>query len=221
RLTRFRRRTPQPGRFARLLGRVFDLVLAAALIILLAPLFLAIAIAVRLDSRGPALFRQRRVGRNARQFEMFKFRTMYHDADPSLHERFVRNMITNRLRGDGDTHVFKLHPDPRITKVGRILRRTSLDELPQLFNILRGEMTFVGFRPPIPYEVASYPEWYFRRFDSKPGLTGLWQVSGRNECSYEEMVCLDIEYVNRRSWLLDLTLLLRTIGVVISGRGAY
>lgn len=221
RLTRFRRRVRQSGRFARLLGRAFDLVVAGVLITLLAPLFLLIAVAVRLDSRGPALFRQRRVGRDAKQFEMFKFRTMYHDADPSLHERFVRNMIVNRLRGDGEAQVFKLNPDPRITKVGRILRRTSLDELPQLLNIFRGEMTFVGFRPPIPYEVASYPDWYFRRFDSKPGLTGLWQVSGRNECSYEEMVCLDIEYVNRRSWLLDISLLVRTVGAVISGRGAY
>jgi lipopolysaccharide/colanic/teichoic acid biosynthesis glycosyltransferase len=221
--TRFRRRRHQPGLVARLLGRAFDIAIAAPLITVLAPLFLAIALAVRIDSRGPALFRQRRVGRDAKQFEMFKFRTMRHKADPGLHEQFVRDMIINRRRGDGDRSppVFKIHPDPRITRVGRILRRTSLDELPQLFNILRGEMSFVGFRPPIPYEVANYPEWYFRRFDSKPGLTGLWQVSGRNQCSYEEMVCLDIEYVNRRSWRLDLTLLVRTIRVVISGRGAY
>lgn len=205
------------------LGRVFDIVAAALLIVILAPVFLAIAIAIQLDSSGPSLFRQRRVGRDASHFEMFKFRTMFDKADPGLHEHFVRNMIVNRVRGEHqrEAQVFKLHPDPRITRVGRFLRRTSLDELPQLLNILRGDMTFVGFRPPIPYEVSNYPAWYFRRFDSKPGLTGLWQVSGRNQCSYEEMVCLDIEYVNRRSWVLDLSVLLRTVGVVISGRGAY
>jgi lipopolysaccharide/colanic/teichoic acid biosynthesis glycosyltransferase len=132
-------------------------------------------------------------------------------------------MIVNRLGADGSVtrQVYKLHPDPRVTRVGRVLRRYSLDELPQLFNILRGEMTLVGFRPPIPYEVVEYPDWYFRRFDGKPGLTGLWQVSGRNERSYEDMVRLDIEYINRRSWLADLKVLGQTIAAVITGRGAY
>jgi lipopolysaccharide/colanic/teichoic acid biosynthesis glycosyltransferase len=217
------RRNRQPGRVARLLARAVDAVVAGLLIVLLAPLFLVISLAVRLESPGPALFRQRRVGRDATHFEMFKFRTMHDKSDPGLHEHFVRDMIVNRVRGkhQGEAQVFKIHPDPRITRVGRLLRRTSLDELPQLFNILRGEMSFVGFRPPIPYELSSYPDWYFRRFDSKPGITGLWQVSGRNQCSYEEMICLDIEYVNRRSWRFDLVLLVRTVGVVISGRGAY
>jgi lipopolysaccharide/colanic/teichoic acid biosynthesis glycosyltransferase len=139
-------------------------------------------------------------------------------------------MISKRLRsepgsGDGDSNgdgprIYKLHPDPRVTRVGRVLRRTSLDELPQLINVLRGEMTLVGFRPPIPYEVAEYPAWYHRRFDGRPGITGLWQVSGRNERTYEDMVRLDIEYLNRRNWLFDLWLLVRTVRVVFGGRGA-
>jgi lipopolysaccharide/colanic/teichoic acid biosynthesis glycosyltransferase len=205
------------------LTRAFDILLSSLLLVALSPVLIAIAIAVRLDSPGPSLFRQRRLGRNARPFEMLKFRTMRHGADARLHEQFVQAMILGRAKtnDDGAPQVFKLNPDPRVTRLGRLLRRTSLDELPQLFNILRGDMTFVGFRPPIPYELNSYPDWYFRRFASKPGLTGLWQVSGRNEKSYEEMVALDIEYANRRSWLFDLILMVRTIGVVLTGRGAF
>jgi lipopolysaccharide/colanic/teichoic acid biosynthesis glycosyltransferase len=204
-------------------SRAIDVVASSLMIALLSPLLAAIAVAVRLDSPGPAVFRQRRLGRHARAFQMYKFRTMRHGANSTIHQDHVRNMIVNRLRADGSVtrQVFKVHPDPRITRVGRLLRRSSLDELPQLFNILRGEMSLVGFRPPIPYEVVEYPDWYFRRFDGKPGLTGLWQVSGRNERSYEEMVRLDIEYFNRRSWLFDLMLLVRTVRVVLTGRGAY
>ena len=205
------------------LSRLTDIFLASVALLILSPLLLVMALAVKLDSAGPAVFRQRRLGRNGRAFEMYKFRTMQHGADTALHEEHVRNMIVNRLCADGSVRrkIFKVYPDPRVTRLGRLLRRSSLDELPQLFNILRGDMTLVGFRPPIPYEVVDYPDWYFRRFDGKPGLTGLWQVSGRNERSYEEMVRLDIEYHNRRSWLLDLTLLARTVGVVLTGRGAY
>jgi lipopolysaccharide/colanic/teichoic acid biosynthesis glycosyltransferase/GT2 family glycosyltransferase len=220
---------------SRLLRRAIDIVASTLLLVLSAPLLLAIAAAIRLDSPGSSLFRQRRLGQNAEPFQMFKFRTMRVDADEQLHQRFVHVMIVNRWRADcasssphldrpdegACAQVFKLHPDPRVTRVGRMLRRTSLDELPQLFNVLRGDMTLVGFRAPIPYELNHYPAWYYRRFDEKPGLTGLWQVSGRNERSYEEMVSLDIEYLNRRTWLTDLGLLARTIGVVLTGRGAY
>ena len=207
----------------RLARRVFDIVASLVLLVALSPLMLAIAVAVRIDSPGPAIFRQRRLGHRARPFQMYKFRTMRHDSDPSLHARFVRDMIVNRLQAsvDSSVQVFKLHPDPRVTRLGGFLRRTSLDELPQLLNVLRGEMTLVGFRPPIPYEVKDYPSWYFRRFAGKPGLTGLWQVSGRNERSYEDMVSLDIQYFNRRNLLLDLLLLVRTAGVLFTGRGAY
>ncbi len=217
-------------RLARRVGRgmmrLIEVAIASTLLVLTSPLLLAIVIAIRLDSRGPVLFRQVRLGCGARPFRMIKFRTMRHDADPAAHARFVREMISRRLRAEPDAEngstprIYKLHPDPRVTRVGRVLRRTSLDELPQLLNVLRGEMTLVGFRPPIPYEVAEYPAWYHRRFDGRPGITGLWQVSGRNERSYEDMVRLDIEYLNRRSWLFDLWLLARTVVVVLGGRGA-
>jgi lipopolysaccharide/colanic/teichoic acid biosynthesis glycosyltransferase len=205
--------------------RAIDICLAGALLVLLAPLLALIAAAIALDSRGPSLFRQQRAGRGGRAFQMYKFRTMRAGSDSSPHEQYVRDMIVNRRRGERDgqdaPQVFKIYPDPRVTRVGRLLRRASLDELPQLYNVLRGDMTFVGFRPPIPYEVEHYPAWYHRRFDGKPGITGLWQVSGRNQRSYEEMVSLDIEYLNRRNWWLDLLLLARTVAVVLSGRGAY
>ena len=216
-------------RFARrvswVLRRTMEISVAAVLLTLLSPLLLAIVVAIRLDSRGPALFRQVRLGRGTRPFRMYKFRTMLHNADSSPHAQFVREMISERLRADAaergnGARIYKLHPDPRVTSVGRLLRRTSLDELPQLFNVLRGEMTLVGFRPPVPYEVAEYPAWFHRRFDGKPGMTGLWQVSGRNERSYEDMVRLDIEYLNRRSLVFDAWLLARTVGVVFGGRGA-
>lgn len=212
---------------SRVLHRTFDIVVASVLLVVLAPVLLAITLGIRLDSRGPALFRQRRLGGDAQPFDMYKFRTMLAGADSTPHEQYVQEMIVNGWRtasnGSRAAHpqIFKLHPDPRVTRVGRLLRRLSLDELPQLYNVLRGHMTLIGFRPPIPYEVDLYPSWYYRRFDAKPGLTGLWQVSGRNEHSYEEMVALDIEYLNRRTWLLDLQLLIRTVGAVLSGRGAY
>jgi lipopolysaccharide/colanic/teichoic acid biosynthesis glycosyltransferase len=226
---RFALRLAGRNRFARRSGRILtrglELAITIPLLLMLAPLMLAIAIAIRLDSSGPSLFRQVRLGRRATPFQMYKFRTMRVDADPAPHAHFVRDMILGGARSDGrhgeEPKIFKVHPDPRVTRVGRLLRRTSLDELPQLFNVLRGQMTLVGFRPPIPYELDSYPGWYHRRFDGKPGITGLWQVSGRNERSYEEMVRLDIEYLNRRSWLFDAQLLARTIRAVLGGRGAY
>jgi lipopolysaccharide/colanic/teichoic acid biosynthesis glycosyltransferase len=222
-------RLAERRRFARrvegAITRATEITIASLLLAALSPLLVAIAIAIRLDSRGSALFRQVRLGRGARPFQMYKFRTMRSDADSEPHAQFVREMINGRLHSGAGAQgepprIFKVHPDPRVTRVGRVLRRTSLDELPQLINVLRGEMRLVGFRPPIPYEVAEYPAWYHRRFDGKPGMTGLWQVSGRNERSYEEMVRLDIEYLNRRSWLFDLVLLARTVAVVVIGRGA-
>jgi lipopolysaccharide/colanic/teichoic acid biosynthesis glycosyltransferase len=221
---RYALRLARPYRRAnRVLTRAFDICVALFVLTLLSPVLLAIVLAIRLESRGPALFRQVRLGRDERPFQMYKFRTMRSDADPTPHRQYVREMIVNQVRsGPGArAHVFKLYPDPRVTRVGRLLRRTSLDELPQLLNVLRGDMCLVGFRPPIPYEVSDYPGWYHRRFAGKPGITGLWQVSGRNELSYEEMVRLDIEYLNRQSWLLDGVVLVRTVGVVVTGRGAY
>jgi lipopolysaccharide/colanic/teichoic acid biosynthesis glycosyltransferase len=208
-------------RAAGVLRRIFDLLVAAALILLLSPVLIAVALAVRLDSRGPALFHQRRVGYREREFTLFKFRSMRVDADPRGHREYVTALIKGEGAPEGGReNLYKLAVDNRITPVGRWIRRWSLDELPQLFNVLRGDMTLVGPRPAIPYEVGEYPAWYRERFAVKPGLTGYWQVSGRSERTYEEMVRLDIEYAERRSLGLDLLILLKTPWVVLSRKGA-
>jgi len=200
--------------------RTTDLVVATGLILLLAPLLLLVGLAIRIDSRGPALFRQRRVGHGEREFTLLKFRSMRLDADPRGHREYVTALIQGENRNGGRENLYKLAVDDRITPVGRRIRRWSLDELPQLFNVLSGDMTLVGPRPAIPYEVAEYPSWYLERFRVKPGLTGLWQVSGRSERTYEEMVRLDIEYAQSRSLRLDLSILAKTPLVVIGRRGA-
>jgi lipopolysaccharide/colanic/teichoic acid biosynthesis glycosyltransferase len=198
--------------------RSLDLFVATILLLLAVPLVTSIALAIRIDSKGPVFFRQRRVGRGRREFTMLKFRTMRSDADATRHRKYVQTLI------DGDGHpergrLYKLSVDDRITRVGRILRSWSLDELPQLFNVLRGEMALVGPRPVIPYEVEMYPEDYLRRFAVKPGLTGLWQVSGRNERTYDEMVSFDIQYAEAASLLLDLRILAKTVPVVLRRQG--
>jgi lipopolysaccharide/colanic/teichoic acid biosynthesis glycosyltransferase len=204
------------------LRRAFDFVVGLLLILLLSPVLIGVALAVRLDSRGPAFFRQRRVGHEEREFTLFKFRSMRVDADPRGHREYVTALINGEAStpDGGRENLYKLAVDNRITPVGRWIRRWSLDELPQLFNVVRGDMTLVGPRPAIPYEVGEYPAWYRARFAVKPGLTGYWQVSGRSERTYEEMVRLDIEYVERRSISLDLLILLKTPWVVLSRKGA-
>lgn len=201
--------------------RVLDVTVAGILLIVLLPLMLVIALAIRLDSGGPVLFTQRRMGRSLQPFTVLKFRTMKHGVSHDVHRAFVQQLIA----GDEPVQVagkprFKLASDDRVTRVGRLLRRTSLDELPQLWNAFRGEMSLVGPRPPIPYEVEQYPAHWFTRFAVKPGLTGLWQVSGRSELTMEQMVSLDAEYVQRRSFLLNVWILLRTIPAVLCLRGA-
>jgi lipopolysaccharide/colanic/teichoic acid biosynthesis glycosyltransferase len=209
-------------RSLRVLQRLFDIVFALALIILLSPILIGATLAVRLDSRGPAFFRQRRVGYREEEFTLFKFRSMRVDADPQGHQEYVTALIKNEgpNPNGGSENLYKLAVDNRITGVGRWIRRWSLDELPQLFNVVRGDMTLVGPRPAIPYEVAEYPSWYRERFSVKPGLTGYWQVSGRSERTYEEMVRLDIEYAKRRSLALDFSILLKTPWIVLSRKGA-
>jgi lipopolysaccharide/colanic/teichoic acid biosynthesis glycosyltransferase len=207
------------------LRRLFDIVFAAALILLFSPILLAVAVAVRLDSHGPALFRQRRVGYREREFTLFKFRSMRLDADPRGHQEYVTALIKGNDENaaspaDDGKSLYKIAVDNRITRVGRQIRKWSLDELPQLFNVVLGDMTLVGPRPAIPYEVAEYPSWYLERFSVKPGLTGYWQVSGRSERSYEEMVRLDIEYAERRSLALDLSILAKTPWIVLTRKGA-
>jgi lipopolysaccharide/colanic/teichoic acid biosynthesis glycosyltransferase len=208
------------GAFAR---RCLDLVAASALILLFLPVMIAIAVAVRLDSRGPALFRQRRVGYREREFTVYKFRSMRLDADEERHRQYISAMIGTAdavpVDDTGGETLYKLAVDDRITPVGRRIRSWSVDELPQLFNVVLGDMSLVGPRPAIPYEVESYPAWYSKRFAVKPGLTGLWQVSGRNQRTYEEMVSLDIDYAENRSFLGDIAILAKTPKAVLGRKG--
>lgn len=210
--------SPLRSAFVRGVRRSIDFTAAAVGLLLTSPLLIAIAIAIKIDSKGPVLFRQRRVGRNRREFTTFKFRTMCHDADASRHRKYVQTLIGGNSQAERG-RLYKLSVDDRVTRVGRVLRSWSLDELPQLINVLRGEMALVGPRPVIPYEVEMYPEDYLRRFAVKPGLTGLWQVSGRNERTYDEMVSFDIEYAEADSLLLDLRILLKTVPVVLRRQG--
>jgi lipopolysaccharide/colanic/teichoic acid biosynthesis glycosyltransferase len=200
-------------------GRTLDLLVAGTVLLVLSGPLLLIAIAIRIDSGGPALFRQQRVGRDRRIFTMFKFRTMYRDADVTPHREYVRTLIDGEDNPHGG-ELYKLSVDNRITRVGGVLRRWSIDELPQLINVLFGQMALVGPRPVIPYEVEMYPDAYLRRFRVKPGLTGLWQVSGRNERTYDEMVRFDIEYAESASLMLDLRILAKTMPVVLRRQGA-
>lgn len=215
-------RTAAEPRWLLAFRRLLDLAVSTVVIVLLSPILIAVAIAIRLDSRGPALFRQRRVGLDQREFTLFKFRSMRLDADPRGHREYVTALIQGNgsSQNGGGKDLYKLAVDDRITPVGRWIRRWSVDELPQLFNVFAGSMTLVGPRPAIPYEVAEYPSWYLQRFTVKPGLTGLWQVSGRSERTYEEMVRLDIEYTKRRSLPLDLSILVKTPWIVVSRKGA-
>jgi len=224
--------SPTAG-MSRKLKRGFDLGIAASALAALLPVFVLVALVVRASSRGPILFRQVRVGRHGRQFTLLKFRSMHAQSDPGIHREFAADWIHGRTgpnrpqpRSVGAAAaksaappVHKLTDDPRITAVGRLLRRTSLDELPQLWNVLRGEMSIVGPRPALPYEVERYSEWHKRRLEALPGMTGLWQVSGRNLLSFEEMVRLDIQYIDTRSLWQDIRILLRTVPAVF--RQAY
>ncbi len=199
--------------------RTIDLLLALVLLVLIAPVWVLIAIAIRLDSRGPILFRQTRAGRDGQPFTCFKFRTMRSDARDDLHRRFVTELI-RAGGGPADGAIFKIARDPRVTRVGHILRKTSLDEVPQLVNVLRGEMSIVGPRPALPYEVEQYEPWHRGRLAGKPGITGIWQVYGRSRVPFDEMVRMDIAYLQRPSLLQDLRLMLLTVPAVLFGDGA-
>lgn len=216
-------RSPLSG-IARIVKRTFDLGVTILALTILAPVWLVIALLIKLDSRGPIFYKQERVGMDGRVFLFYKFRSMRVGADDAAHREFQRQYIRGRPEtnlGDAERPAYKLQGDARITRVGRVLRRTSLDELPQLFNVLRGDMSIVGPRPPIPYEVESYELWHRKRLDLKPGLTGLWQVSGRNRLPFEEMVRLDLYYIENWSMLLDLKIILRTLPVMLRGDDAY
>ncbi len=209
------------------LKRAVDVVGAVVGLVVTAPLFALVAAAIRLDSTGPVFFRQERVGTGGHRFRVLKFRTMANGASDAAHRELVHRMLTGDEEstaqdGAQGRRVYKLLRDDRVTRVGRLLRRTSLDELPQLMNVLRGQMSLVGPRPPLPYEIEAYAHWQFDRLQVRPGITGLWQVSGRNLLTYRRMCELDIEYVRRWSLWLDLQILLKTIPVVLfnSGRAA-
>ena len=208
-----------------IMKRGIDIVGGILMALLCAPFCLLIAIAIKATSKGPVLFRQRRVGQYGKQFTFLKFRSMYVNNDHSVHKEFVTQLINkemNRKESNRDDRVYKLTSDTRITKIGKFLRRTSLDELPQFLNVLTGDMSLVGPRPPIPYELAAYQTWHRRRLlEVKPGITGLWQVTGRSTVDFDEMVRLDLRYATSWSPLLDMKILLRTPLAVIKGSGAY
>ena len=208
----------------RFVKRVFDLIIAAAALLILSPLWLIISIIIKFDSRGAILFKQERVGMDGRKFLCYKFRTMSANADEEIHrDAYLENIQGRKAANAGDAAnpVFgKVKNDPRVTKAGAFLRRASLDELPQLLNVLRGEMSIVGPRPPIPYEVVEYEFRHRQRLDMKPGITGLWQVSGRNRLTFEEMVQIDLFYIENWSLWLDLKIILLTLPAVLRGDGA-
>ncbi|MDP2806988.1 MAG: sugar transferase, partial [bacterium] len=193
--------------------RTIDIIGSGLGLLLLSPVFGLTAILIKLDSPGPVFFRQIRLGEGGREFKLFKFRTMFLGAEKNKHRLMEQN--------EADGPIFKIRNDPRITPVGRWLRRLSLDELPQLINVFSGEMSLVGPRPPLPAEVAQYKEWHKRRLEGPQGMTGLWQVSGRSELSFEEMVLLDIYYLEHGSPALDAEILFKTVPAVILGGGAY
>jgi lipopolysaccharide/colanic/teichoic acid biosynthesis glycosyltransferase len=214
-------RNPSPVREA--IKRALDILGSLVLLAVLSPLFLLIAILVKLKSPGPIFFRQVRIGQGAKPFTMFKFRTMRVDADRTLHHEFVTRFIKSGGQPQelGENELFKIVNDPRVTSVGKILRRTSLDELPQFWNVLRGDMSLVGPRPPLAYELEQYRSWHWRRvLDAKPGITGLWQVVGRSRTSFDDMVRLDLRYVRTCSLTTDIKILLATPRAVVSGKGA-
>ena len=207
---------------ARIVKRTFDLIISAVAIALLLPIWVLIALLIKLDSKGPVFYTQERVGMDGRLFLLYKFRTMKAGADSEMHREYQRAFIAGRAEANlGNEHkpAYKLLADPRITRIGKLLRRISLDEVPQLLNVLAGDMSLVGPRPPIPYEVEAYELWHRKRLDMKPGLTGLWQVSGRNRLPFEEMVRLDLFYIENWSLLLDLKIILRTGFVMLGGEG--
>jgi lipopolysaccharide/colanic/teichoic acid biosynthesis glycosyltransferase len=206
-----------------LIKRGLDVAGSATLLAVLAPVFLVIAAAVKMKSKGPIFFGQERVGEKMKPFRMLKFRTMHTGADSKIHHEYVTQFINSQAKtqASGATEVFKLTRDPRVTPIGSFLRKTSLDELPQLVNVLRGDMSLVGPRPPLKYEVDQYKAWHCHRvLDAKPGITGLWQVRGRSRTSFDDMVRLDLRYARSQSIWNDIKILLATPGAVLSGKGA-
>jgi exopolysaccharide biosynthesis polyprenyl glycosylphosphotransferase len=208
------------------LKRTMDILGSVAGLLLFSPLFLVLPILIKATSRGPVLFKQERIGQHGRTFVFLKFRSMAENNDSAIHQEYIRKYILEQKSYDGDRGalgpVYKIKDDPRVTPLGRFLRKSSLDELPQFFNVLRGDMSLVGPRPPIPYELENYDLWHRRRvMEIKPGITGLWQVSGRSSTTFDEMVRLDLAYAEEWSLWLDLKIILKTPWAAVAGKGAY
>lgn len=208
------------------LKRAIDFFGSLVGLVLFSPVFFFIAACIKLTSKGPVFFRQDRVGQYGKNFEFLKFRSMHANNDPAIHQAYVASLIeagkAKQETGEEQPKVFKIQNDPRVTPIGRFIRKTSLDELPQLINVLRGDMSLVGPRPPIPYEVEKYEIWHRRRiFEVQPGITGLWQVEGRSRTTFDEMVRLDLKYVQEWSVWLDIKILIRTPLAVLNTKGAY
>jgi len=215
---------PKSMRVQRFLKRCVDVVGAAACIVLLSPLLLFISAAVKITSPGPVLFKQKRMGKDGKPFVCYKFRSMTADSDPTIHMKYWEGLRQKGQEAGLDksgNRVYKLVDDPRVTRLGRVLRRWSLDELPQLFNVLAGHMSLVGPRPCLPYEWKTYEEWHKRRLSVQAGITGLWQVTGRSNVNFDEMVLLDLYYAANWSLWMDFKILLRTIPAVFNGEGAH
>ena len=210
-------------RWSRFIKRTMDIVGCVLALVLFSPLFVAIALAIKVSSKGPILFRQPRVGQYGATFACLKFRSMHLNGDRGMHKEYVRRFISEKPNGsEKEDAVYKITTDPRVTRVGRFLRKSSLDEFPQFWNVLKGEMSLVGPRPPLPYELEEYDTWHKRRvLEVKPGITGLWQVTGRSRTTFAEMVRLDLSYAKTWSPWLDIKILLQTPRAVLSGEGAY
>jgi exopolysaccharide biosynthesis polyprenyl glycosylphosphotransferase len=202
--------------------KLIDITGSLVALLFFSPIFMILAAAVKVTSEGPVFFKQERMGLNGEIFTFLKFRSMYTNSDHNRHKDYIKKLIKEGKDDANAPGVYKLSNDPRITPFGEFLRKTSLDELPQFINVLKGEMSLVGPRPPIPYECELYDIWHKRRLLSvKPGITGLWQVTGRSSTTFDEMVRLDLKYVNDWSLWLDIKLLLKTPWVIITGKGAY
>jgi lipopolysaccharide/colanic/teichoic acid biosynthesis glycosyltransferase len=205
----------------RAIKRVIDVGFSSVGLLLMSPIIAVIVVLIKLTSKGPVIFKQERMGQFGKtRFNCLKFRTMYVNNDPHLHREFVRQLIESGHKTDGQT-TYKIVDDPRVTSIGKFLRKSSLDELPQLWNILIGDMALVGPRPPVPYEFEMYKPWHRERLNVMPGLTGLWQVSGRNKLSFDDMVRLDLHYCEKWSPWMDLKIICATPLVIFTGHGAH
>ena len=216
---------PGPRQFGDFIKRSLDIVGSVAAILIFSPLMLTIAATIKMTSPGPVVFKQTRLGYRGARFVFYKFRSMSWNADDRIHREYVASLIKGDHaainQGDTANPVYKMKADPRVTRIGRFIRNTSMDELPQLFNVLKGNMSLVGPRPPIPYEAEKYEPWHLRRIlEIRPGITGLWQVEGRSKTSFDDMVRLDLQYLRNSSLTLDVKILLKTFVVVLKRDGA-